>query len=146
MRPRSLSALASHAVKAAPAGGLAPGLDLFDRSGVWEPRRWLRGESSPPVLAGECQMSYLFFSLSKEFEGEKIEMPAGLYASMFHNDIVTGHISKFSQLLEELRQTGWRACGHACIFDQMSGFLQESGYSYLAKYMVRVERGDVYPR
>ena len=47
MRPRSLSALASHAVKAAPAGGLAPGLDLFDRSGVWEPRRWLRGESSP---------------------------------------------------------------------------------------------------
>ena len=48
MRPRSLSALASHAVKAAPAGGLAPGLDLFDHSGVWEPRRWLRGESSPP--------------------------------------------------------------------------------------------------
>lgn len=93
------------------------------------------------VLAGECQMSYLFFSSSKEFEGEKIEMPAGVYASMFHNDIVTGHISKFSQLVEELRQTGWRACGHACMFDQMSGFLQGSGYSYLAKYMVRVERG-----
>ena len=48
MRPRSLSALASHAVKAAPVGGLAPGLDLFEHSGVWEPRRWLQGESSPP--------------------------------------------------------------------------------------------------
>lgn len=93
------------------------------------------------VSAGECQMSYLFFSSSKEFEEDKIKMPAGLYATMFHNDIVTGHISKFSQMVGELRQTGWRACGHACMFDQMSSFLHGTGHSYLAKYMVRVERG-----
>lgn len=47
-----LSAFAPHAVKAAPAGGLTPGLDLFVRSGVWEARRWLRGELSPLMPCG----------------------------------------------------------------------------------------------
>lgn len=92
------------------------------------------------VTAGECRMAYLFVQAEADDEGEKLEIPAGQYAVMFHRDSVTGHIAKFSLMLEELRGLGWQVCGHAWLFDQMSDLLYGSIDYYPAKYMVRVER------
>ena len=94
------------------------------------------------ISIGKCKMSYLFFQATEDSGGEKIEMPAGLYAVMFHNDSVAGHISRFPQMLEELHQLGWKPSGHGWLFDQMSSFLHGTEHSYITKYMIRVERRE----
>ena len=94
------------------------------------------------ITIGKCKMSYLFFHSAEESEGEKVEMPAGLYAVMFHNDSVAGHISRFPQMLEELHQQGWKTYGHGWLFDQMSSVLHGTEHSYITKYMIRVERRE----